>query len=283
MRLVTRFETPQAGFLGQKLSDYGGELRVADGKLTLGSATGSAGKLNGGPFSLALAAALDDTAQMPTEVKLQWNGGAVGAGAVPVLQYFVPMLAGLSGAANLDFQSKIDTVMSFRGPMLAKPGQSVLEWLNEWSGTGDLHLLQGSFTPSQELSSLLELTGLGKKLAFDKLGGAFQLDQGYVVTALSEFDGAAKKLGFKGRTSLSGQIEYGIDVSSLLAGHKDGEKIRKALGNRPLEAGLAGTLTSPRIALPDLGKLVLQGAVDDLQKGQLPGILDGIFGKKKKQ
>ena len=265
--VIAHFATTRATYQGQTLEGFAGEARWDGGKLSIENSSGSASKLNGGPFGLSLRAQTDQTKQMPAELTLAWNGGSVGASAVPALQYFVPVLAGLAGQANLDFQSKIDTKVSFRGPLTPKAGQSVLEWLDAWSGSGDLHLLQGSFTPSRELAGILEFAGAGKKLAFDKLGGKFQLARGFVTTALDQ-------LGIRGRTSLSGSMEYVIDVGTLLKGHRDGEKLLKALGNRSVEAGLSGTLANPKLVLPDLTKLVVES--------QLPGLLEDLLFKKKK-
>lgn len=282
LRLVAHLGTARARIQDHVLEEYGDTLSIAGGVLTWSNAERPA-KLDGGTFALALRSELATDPSLPSEASVRWNGGTLTASAIPVLQYFVPLLAGLAGESGVDFQSTVDTTMKFRGPLLAKQDSSVLEWLDLWAGDGDLHLVQGGFTPSRSVSSLLDFAGIGKRLTFDRLGGKFELAKGFVATTLSQVDGAAAKLGMRGRTSLAGKLEYWLDVSALLQGHRDGEKIRRLLAGKPLEAGLTGTLTSPSLAMPDLGKLILEGAASDLQKGQVPGLLDELFGKKKKK
>lgn len=261
-------------YAGRRLQGFVGDLSMADGNLTLRSAAGAAARLDGGPISLEGKVALDAARQMPAEVHFVWQEGQVAAAAIPVLQYFLPALAGLGGGGAVDFASKAAAEFRFAGPALPREGQTWLANLEAWEGGGELMLRDGAFTPSPALTGLLHAAGLDRRLEFRSFGGRFQLAKGQLETTLVRLDSKAKPLGFRGRTSLAGGIDYVVDVTSLLEGHRDGERVRKALGNQPLEARLTGTLQAPRLAVPDLTSMLLQS--------ELPRLLEELLRRKKK-
>ena len=55
--------------------------------------------------------------------------------------------------------------------------------------------------------------------------------------------------------NLFGTVDYALDFASLLAGHKDGDRVLAALGGKLPGARLTGSLDAPKLRLPDLGEL----------------------------
>jgi hypothetical protein len=76
-----------------------------------------------------------------------------------------------------------------------------------------------------------------------------------------------------------------MDFASLLQGHKDGEKVLKALGGSLPGAKLGGTVDAPKLGLPDLGDVatkLLEQQGKELLEGGIKKGLEGLFGGKKK-
>jgi hypothetical protein len=254
-----------------RLADYRGRFQLHDGILELHTVAGAT--LNSGPFQLQATADLADLTDIPLKLDLSWEQGAIRGDAVRLLRYVVPLLAGLEQGPRLDFHSTISSQLSLSGPAMPRTDEYVLEWLNRWEGTGNVHLQGGGFTPAPELQAILAATGNGARLQLDELDSSFTISNGYVETAITKLESKGRRYGLAGRTSLGGDIDYTIDVTAMLEGHRDGDRIRKALGDQPLNGALTGTLNSPELGMPDLAQLfdaVLKGVGEEaLQKGIL--------------
>jgi len=264
-----------AGFDLQPLDS---KLQMKDGEFTLVTGTGTS--LNTGPLSLTLKSSLKSLDAVPFELGLGWQDGKVQGEAAQLLRYAVPLLAGLDGKAA-DFASGVSLALSLKGPALRRPGESWLQLFNQWSGEGNLTLANGTITPAAALQGLLGLLGQEHALAIDKLTGGFTMQKGAVASQLLRWSSKGQEFGLVGSTSLDGKIDYRLDLTAMLAQHKDGQKVLALLGGKALTAGLGGSLDAPRLAPPDLTALLQRaggGPADELlQKG-----LDALLGKKKK-
>ncbi len=103
-----------------------------------------------------------------------------------------------------------------------------------------------------------------------------------------ELSSKGRQFRMRGTTGLDGEIDYLIDASDLLKGHRDGERIRGYLGAKGLEARLTGNLDAPRLAMPDLAELLQRaagGAIEQELQKQAKKRLDRLFRKilKKKK
>lgn len=236
--------------------------------------------LNGGPLRIDAEGTLDEERHHPAQFTVAWQGGKVGGDAVRLLRYVVPLLAGLDTNTELDFSSDIDTTIQMKGPLLRADKESVLQWLNHWQGKGKLKLTNGGFTPAKQLGELLTFAGERNRLTFKDLDTDFTIKAGAVETGLLKMNRKAQSYGFRGKVFMDGKIDYQIALQDALAGHRDGERIRRYLGNAALEARLGGVLEDPTLAMPSLDK-ILEGGVeksidDAIQKG-----LDKLLKKKK--
>jgi hypothetical protein len=140
------------------------------------------------------------------------------------------------------------------------------------------------------LQPLLSLLGQPQELAIDRLSSTFALQQGAITHRAMKWISRGQDYGLSGKVRLDGSMELGMDLTSLLQQHKDGKAIAGFLGDAPLTASIAGTVDAPKLATPDLGKLLqqaLQAAPRQLleQRGQdlLQKGLDRLFGDKKKK
>jgi hypothetical protein len=261
---------------GHRVDALNGKLTLRGGKADLQAGADVAG----GPLTLAVQLDAGQLETWPAKLALSWKEGRVQAAAVEVLRYAVPVLAGLGAGADLDFSSSISCNLELQGPLQGAAFDSTLAWLTAWSGAGSLQLANGAFTPSAGLQPLLQFTGGSGRIAFDDLQTRFALENGFLATELLELGTKAARLGFSGRTSLDGQLDYAIDLSAALANHKDGRKILEVLGGELPLAKLTGTLDSPSLALPDFGELLKsaggQAASDLLKRG-----LDEILKKRR--
>lgn len=266
----------------------GGDLALTlrDGKLAI--ATAPTTLLNGGPLELRVGIDAAGDAASPVDLALTWRGGTVQGDAAWLLRYAAPVLAGLPKDAGA-FASSIDAGLRLRGPSRAAAGESLLQWLDHFAGSGELELRDGSFAPTASLAGLCDLLGQPQRLAIDRLAGAFTMQQGTIATKAMRWVSKGQEYGLTGNVHLDGRLDFGLDVTSLLQQHKDGRVIAAALGGRPLLAGLTGTLDAPTFGAPDLGKFAadaLKDAPRQLfeQQGQdlLKKGLEGLFGGKKK-
>ncbi len=201
--------------------------------------------------------------------------GTVTADAVRILRYAVPLLAGAEDGPGLDFRSAITSELHLAGPAIPGDGESVLEWLDRWKGNGRLLLENCSFTPAPALQSMFESAGKRARLELDYLDATFTISEGYVETTLMNLESKGRRYGLQGRTSLDGTIDYSVDLTGMLEGHRDGERIREILGDQPLRAILTGSLDEPELGMPDLTQLLesaLQGAVQKSLKDLLKKI-----------
>lgn len=248
-------------------------------------------QLNGGTATITADTDLHDMQQLPGKLKLSVQDAKLGETAVGLIRYAVPVLAGLDVSKNLDFSSKLNTEVEFSGPLMKGSGESILQWLNAWSGAGDIALKDGQFKPAAQLAGLLQLTGQNDTIAFDDLSTSFKMAMGAVETSLVKLSSKAQTIGLSGRTTLAGDIDYTIDISDVIKKQKHGDEILKALGGVVPAARLTGSLDAPKLELPDLGAIAQQalgGAVqkaaeDALQKNIEKGLegLDKILKKKK--
>jgi hypothetical protein len=264
----------------QVLEGLGGRASLEGGKLRF--STGDGARIGGGLFGLSFDADLGDLAAPPIGVELKIGGAQVAGNAVQGLRYFVPVLAGLAAEAGLDFQSSLDFQIAVRGPARPREGESILEWLNQWEGRGALGLARGAFTPAQALAQILTLTGQKSRLEFDGIDTGFSVSKGFITTELMKLAARGRVFALQGKTSLAGDLEHTIDVKDMLKDVPNADQVLKYLGDRGLEAKLAGTLDSPRLALPDLQKLLqdaAKGALEQQAKDLLKGVIPGA-GKK---
>jgi hypothetical protein len=253
---------------GNELTAVDGTVTVREGKVQLVAAAG----LNGGQARIAANTDLHDMRKLPGDLKIEVQDASLQKTAVGLLRYAVPVLAGLPLDGNVDFNAKLNTTLSFAGPLLRSENESVLQWLDVWEGGGNLSLDEGAFTPAAGLAQLFQLAGESSNVAFERIHGDFKLAKGAVETSLIKLDGKAQKIGLTGRTTLAGAIDYSIDIKDLIARQQHGDKILEALGGSAPVARLAGTLDAPQLALPDLGALAqqaLKGAVEEAAKEAL--------------
>jgi hypothetical protein len=241
----------------------------SDNKVLLTTTQGTT--LNGGPLRVTANAILDEKQHLPLDLEVAWQDGKVRGGAVRLLRYAVPLLAGLDVTSKLDFESDIDTTIQLVGPLLRQDNEATLQWLNHWHGTGKLKLMNGGFTPARQLGELLTFAGERNRLTFKDIDTDFVIKEGAVETNLLKMSRKAQTFGFRGKVYMDGRIDQQIALQDALAGHRDGEKIRRYLGDTALEAKLTGTLDKPKLAMPSLEKVLEAGAskkVDDaLKKG----------------
>ena len=264
-----------------------GELRGREFAIDTSEPT----RLNQGAFGVGLRVDLGG-ARLPSALTLRWNGGQLQTGAIELLRYAVPLFAGLDGeAAHLTGQC--DLQLSLQGPARLATGQNWLQLLDEWAGSGTLGLREAAVTPAPALSGLLtpfgELTGadtrLGDagRLAIDRFEAPFRFEHGAIETQAGTWLAKGKQIGLSGTARLDGGLDYGFDLSALLRGHRDGERVLKAIHGTLPAARLTGSLDSPSLGLPDVGALlqqVLQGELQDRGRDLLQRELDKLLKRK---
>lgn len=269
---------------GFDLSGLDASLRMQDGKLAFD--TGKGTQLNTGGLQLQLQSDLQQPSALPFQLQLHWRGGKVAGETTALLRYVVPLLAGVQATAA-SFDSGIDLGLELKGAAMPQSGQSWLQLLNTWEGSGNIALTDGEVQPAPALQGLLSLLGQQGSLAIDRLAGGFTLKQGTIDTQLMRWISKGQDYGLSGKVRLDGKLDVGIDVTAMLQQHKDGQKVAAVLGDRKLMVGLDGTLEAPQLSLPDVGKLLaealqqdagqtlqqtardaLQKALDDLLKGK---------------
>ncbi|MCA8952201.1 MAG: hypothetical protein KDE27_22010 [Planctomycetes bacterium] len=283
---------PRLELAGFALRDVGVDATVDAGALALRSTPST--RLDGGALALEVAVGLTDLDRLPTTASLQWNGGKLTGGSTQALRYAMPLFAGLD-ADVAQIVGKVDLALQLAGPATKAEDRTWLAWLNEWSGSGTLGLQDAAFAPSQQLAGLLAPLGPlsggavpiadGGRLKIDSFRAPFRFEQGAIRSQATEWLAAGSKIGLAGSVALDGGLDYAIDLSALLQGHKDGEKVLQALGGKLPAAQLGGTLDAPSLGLPKLddiaSKLLRQEGKNLLEKGLEKG-LGEIFGGKKK-
>lgn len=259
---------------------------MVGGKVTATLAPGAT--VNGGAFGLT--ADLDlAQATWPTTLTLGVTEAQLTGAAVRLLQYAVPLFAGLAQQQHVQLDGKGTLAVQFGGPAKPTAEESWLQWLNRWSGSGRVALAEGSVMPAPPFATLMQWLDPagGGRFAFDAIGTEFTLRQGSIDTGLVKLDGKAKKLQLSGSTNLDGRLDHRFDMLGLLAGHKDGDKVLAHLQGQRLGASIVGTLAAPQVALPDMQKVLLDAAragaeaevkkqADDLLKKGL----DSLFKRK---
>lgn len=273
---------------GFKLSDVGLNIAMQDGALTL--KTSESSKLDGGALVADISVNLNNLGSIPTSATLKWSGGKLTGGATETLRYVVPLFAGIDASAA-QIIGDVNLDLKVTGPAMLQDGESLLQWLDAWSGDGSIGLENTAFAPSKQLQGLLSPLGaLSKgatpiadkgKLKVDGFSTPFSFNKGVVTSTGAKWSAAGQDIGLAGQAKFDGGMDYTIDFSGLLKGHKDGEKVLKVLkGNLP-KASLKGTVDDPSLALPKLeniaSQLIESQGKDLLQKG-----LNSLFKKKKK-
>ena len=279
---------PALDLAGFALRDVSLDATMTDGALAVHTTPTTL--LDGGPLVLQADVTMTDLDRMPAKASLRWQGGQMTGGATQALRYVVPLFAGLD-AEIAQIAGKVDLDLAFEGPATKRADQPWLTWLDEWRGSGDVALSDTSFAPSQQLQGLLAPLGplsagavpiaQDGRLRLDAFRAPFSFEHGVVRAKATEWLAAGQKIGLNGEVGFDGRVNYELDLSSLLAGHRDGEKVLKAVGGKLPTASLGGTLDAPSLALPKLEniatKLLEQEGRGLLQKG-----LEGLFGGKKK-
>ncbi|MEE9126771.1 MAG: hypothetical protein V3U11_06490, partial [Planctomycetota bacterium] len=284
LRMAAEVLVDHLNYQGYALRNLRGDLAIAEGKASFQTRDG--GTLNGGPLRINARATLDQKQHMPADFDVSWQRGKARGDAVRLLRYAVPLLAGLDVDAKLDFESDIDTAIQLDGPLLRNEGESVLQWLNHWQGHGNLKLQNAGFTPAKQLGELIAFTGERNRLTFKDVDTDFVIKEGAIETKLLTMNRKAETYGFRGKVYMDGRIDYAIALNDALKGHRDGERIRRYLGNASLEAKLAGTLDEPKLAMPELGGFLQEALEAEAKKGvdgALRKGLDKLFGRDKKK
>lgn len=248
-----------------------GSLR--DGALAL--QLGDGASLDGGALSLSMRAPL--TQEAPAQLQLRWRNGELRGPVTQGLRYVVPLFAGLD-ADTAALQGRLDFGASLQGPVRPHGNETWLQWLDRWAGDGDVALRQVAFAPASQLGTLLQPVGttfgptatLGRTqngkalLAIDDLKTPFRFAAGAITLQATQWLAQGKRIGLSGSTRLDGTLDFGFDLSDLLRGHRDGDRVLKALGGSLPPASLRGTVNAPALALPDL-----QGVLERVLKNEV--------------
>jgi hypothetical protein len=284
-----RVDGGRVAFAGFEVTQLAGTVALRDGHLA--AATAAPTQLNDGPLALQLQGDLRDADSQPLTIALDWKGGKVAGEAVQVLRYAVPLLAGLD-AKVADFAAGADLTLQLTGPFRRRDGENWAQVLNRWAGNGTVELRNGRVTPAPALRGLLaplgDLLGPGAtlgddgRLLLDVVSSRFRIANGWIESKAMRWLSKGRELGLEGRVGLDGALDFGLDLSPLLAAHKDGAKALAALGKQPLRAGLHGSLDAPKLSLPEV-RAAIESALQQeagklLQKG-----VDALLKDKKKQ
>lgn len=275
---------------GFALRDIGLNVTMREGGLRI--STSESTRLDGGALIAVLDVSLNNLDKMPLSASLKWRGGKLSGGATETLRYVVPLFSGLD-ASTATILGDVNLELKVGGPVMMQKGDTVLDWLDAWTGSGSLGLTNTAFTPSKQLEGLLAPLGPLTKsavpiadkgqLKVDGFAAPFSFSKGVVTSTQSEWAAAGQKIGLSGKIGFDGKMDYSLDFSSLLKGHKDGEKVLKALNGQLPPAKLIGSIDDPELGLPELGdvatKLIEQEGKNLLQKGLKKG-LEGLFKNK---
>ncbi len=187
---------------------------------------------------------------------LHAKGVAAHYDMAPLLAYVLPFI----GAA--DREAELSGTI---GSTLQIQGEGFESFRRNLSGTGSIRIVQGRITAApffRELALLLRADL--REVVFQELGSDFQIGSGKItsrkVFLQAKEGGRLRNLGLEGSTGLDGQIDYGVNVSTLkeTIGDKHARRIldyaEKLLGGGVLPLKLRGTVAEPKLSLePRLG------------------------------
>ncbi|HLU39762.1 MAG TPA: hypothetical protein VK081_10270 [Planctomycetota bacterium] len=212
--------------------------------------------VNGGAATFAARVDLREPGR-PATFELGVQDARLDGSAAHVLQYAMPLLAGLGGQA-VSLTGTGTIALSCNGPAHKAEGESWLAWLNRWSGSGTVGLREASLQPAAAFAGLVQFAdpGGGGRLALDEFLADVALHSGAVETGLAKLAvKGGRRIGLSGRTGLDGTLDHALDLTDLLRGHRDGEKVLSFLKGAAIEAKITGTLAAPHLAMPDLDQL----------------------------
>jgi hypothetical protein len=260
-------------------------VNMKDGALTI--ATTEATKLDGGALLIGINVDLNNLTTMPVSASVKWQGGQLTGGATQTLRYVMPLFAGLDADAAR-VVGDVNLELNVGGPAMMQENDTLLGWLDAWTGNGSLGLANTAFAPSKQLEGLLAPLGpltknaipVGDKgrLQIEGFKAPFSFSKGVVTSTSSEWSAAGQKIGLSGTVGFDGKMDYSMDFSSLLKGHKDGQKVLKALNGQLPPARLNGSIDDPKLGLPKL-KNVAKSLVEQQGKDLLKKGLKSLFGK----
>lgn len=290
-------QAPTLRASGFDLRDLRLDGSLRDGALALRTSDGA--RLDGGPLALTWTSTLRGDATAPARLQLQWRDGELRGPTTQALRYVVPLFAGLD-ADTAALQGRLDLNVDVNGPLLPRSDETLLQWLDRWSGTGDVALRSVAFAPAPQLASLLQPVGaafgpaatLGQNrggaalLTIDDLRAPFRFAAGAITLQATHWLTQGKRIGLSGSTRLDGTLDFGFDLGDLLRGHRDGDRVLRALGGSLPPATLRGTVSAPSLALPDLQAVlerVLQNEVLEQGTSLLQRELERLLRKKKPQ
>jgi hypothetical protein len=269
LQLSGRWTTPHLGWADNDARDLTAQLNLENNSIEVQLAPGAT--LNGGPLAARATLALAGSSE--GAVHLDWQDGEARASLLPLLQYAVPVVAGLplndlEALLKIDFRSQIQLAANLSGPLPLAKDVDLWELLSKWTGQGQVELRDGQFTPASTLQQLLGAFKKNDRYEFEVLTSDFSLQEGFVSGPEILMDREKSPLLLTGRTGLDGSLNYQIHLASLLQGHKTGEKVREILGDQGPAATLKGTLLRPEVDL-------LQGLGQTLQ-GTTEGLLNSL-------
>ena len=233
--------------------------------------------------------------RLASELTLRMPDQSLRGSTTDALRYLIPVLAGLDQTSDLSGRGNFEARLT--GPLQRTGPQTWLQLFDEWTGNGTAGLTQASFTPIPALRGLLQPLGafaalgesantaLGKsgKLEISSLSMPWTLRQSTITTTAGQWLSKGQVIGLSGTARLDGTLDYGVDLSALLKGHRDGERVLQALGgNLPL-AKLNGSVAAPSLAMPDLGTVarnVLQNGLEKEGANVLRRALDDLLKKR---
>ncbi len=279
--LDSKFSIERMRFEGHALEDCRGSILLNDGSLAIDL---SEGKLNGGAVAMNVLAGLSQANGIPLEMRVDLEGATASAKDMRPLSYLVPFMASARSGGALRFTSEVDLSFELAGMIDPDKRTNLATRLSALTGRGNLMMRGGQFVPTDELSRLFVLAGRRQTVDLKDLSSSFVLDRGSIETSLLELSSAGREFTFAGSTGLDGSIDYRIDCSDLLKGHRDGERVRRYLGENILEARLSGSLEAPILLMPDLEEILTKAAENSLRREAQKGVdrlLEKLFKKKK--
>jgi hypothetical protein len=220
--------------------------------------------------------------ELPLHVALDLQNSELKADDINLLSYLVPILAGPRSAGMVNFNSRADLQIEFDGRYDPEQHDSLVAFLTALNGHGKLNLRGGTFMPADELTRLFSLLGKREALEIRDLSSQFSFDHGKIETSVLELNSKDRRFRMSGTTTIDGEIDYAIDASDLLRGHRDGDRVLSYLDGEGLEAALTGNLAAPSLSMPDITELLLRAsgkAIDKELEQQAQKGLDKLFRK----
>jgi hypothetical protein len=251
---------------GHRLANVQADAALQDRELTCVLADGAT--LHGGPLRGSAKAVFPGGGGDPrVELRVGVRDADLDAAAVPWLRFPLPLLAGLQPDATLDFRTRATFDLALGGTFGTGTGRSLAERLRDLQGKGGLELRGGAFTPAPALRELLALARTGGQLRFDRIGGDLEIAGGAIRTDKLRFEEGARGMLLRGSTAFGGTLDWVLDVTELLRGHRDGDRVLAALGGKAPEVRLRGDVRAPSLAMFDVEGLLRQAAQGALQTG----------------